>query len=45
MNDDHCVEDTYTKEMVVGNEKVILNILDTAGQEEYKILRDQVGVL
>lgn len=38
------IEDTYKKEMVVGNEKILLHILDTAGQEEYKILRDQVWI-
>eukprot|EP01080_Neovahlkampfia_damariscottae_P010422 gene10422-2949_t len=35
------IEDTYTKQMKIDDVKYSLNILDTAGQEEYAILRDQ----
>eukprot|EP00762_Andalucia_godoyi_P002853 ANDGO_04483.mRNA.1 Ras-like protein rasC len=35
------IEDTYRKTLVVDGEEYTLNILDTAGQEEYAVLRDQ----
>jgi len=38
---DPTIEDTYMKEFTVDGEPVVLNILDTAGDEEYSALRDQ----
>eukprot|EP01028_Stygiella_incarcerata_P012836 TRINITY_DN80505_c0_g1_i1.p1 TRINITY_DN80505_c0_g1~~TRINITY_DN80505_c0_g1_i1.p1 ORF type:complete len:186 (+),score=62.17 TRINITY_DN80505_c0_g1_i1:97-654(+) len=35
------IEDTYRKELTIDGKKYMLNILDTAGQEEYAVLRDQ----
>jgi GTPase KRas protein len=37
---DPTIEDSYRKIMCVDNENCALNILDTAGQEEYAALRD-----
>jgi len=34
------VEDSYRKQELVDNEPVVLDILDTAGQEEYSSVRD-----
>ena len=48
----HCVgkmhvapnaEDSYRKQVTIDDETCILDILDTAGQEEYSAMRDQVG--
>lgn len=38
---DPTIEDSYRKEMVVDKERVKLDVLDTAGQEEYAAMRDQ----
>jgi GTPase KRas protein len=38
---DPTIEDNYRKQTVVDNESCLLDILDTAGQEEYSALRDQ----
>eukprot|EP01101_Sappina_pedata_P008056 TRINITY_DN4394_c0_g1_i1.p1 TRINITY_DN4394_c0_g1~~TRINITY_DN4394_c0_g1_i1.p1 ORF type:complete len:191 (-),score=95.35 TRINITY_DN4394_c0_g1_i1:130-702(-) len=38
---DPTIEDTYQKNCNVDNEECLLNILDTAGQEEYRSMRDQ----
>merc|ERR1712062_182000 len=35
------IEDCYRKQMVIGKESCLLDILDTSGQEEYCIMRDQ----
>eukprot|EP01097_Dermamoeba_algensis_P004253 TRINITY_DN280_c0_g1_i2.p1 TRINITY_DN280_c0_g1~~TRINITY_DN280_c0_g1_i2.p1 ORF type:complete len:191 (+),score=27.44 TRINITY_DN280_c0_g1_i2:141-713(+) len=37
---DPTIENTYIKEMTVSDEVVMLEILDTAGQEDFTILRD-----
>ncbi|KZP31025.1 ras-domain-containing protein [Athelia psychrophila] len=38
---DPTVEDSYRKKCVVEDELVILDIVDTAGQEEYEAMREQ----
>ncbi|KAJ3114899.1 Ras GTPase ras2 [Physocladia obscura] len=38
---DPTIEDSYRKQVVIDNEPCILEVLDTAGQEEYTALRDQ----
>ncbi|KAF9110631.1 Ras GTPase ras2, partial [Mortierella sp. AM989] len=38
---DPTIEDSYRKQTVIDDEPCILEILDTAGQEEYTALRDQ----
>ncbi|KAJ9048359.1 Ras GTPase [Entomophthora muscae] len=38
---DPTIEDSYRKELMVDGEEAELNILDTAGQEEYSSMRDQ----
>jgi GTPase KRas protein len=38
---DPTIEDNYRKQTVVDGESCLLDILDTAGQEEYAALRDQ----
>ena len=38
---DPTIEDSYTKQTVVDDETVRLDILDTAGQDEYSAMRDQ----
>lgn len=38
---DPTIEDSYRTTITVNNEGVVLNILDTAGQEEFSALRDQ----
>eukprot|EP01103_Thecamoeba_quadrilineata_P017575 TRINITY_DN6301_c0_g1_i1.p1 TRINITY_DN6301_c0_g1~~TRINITY_DN6301_c0_g1_i1.p1 ORF type:complete len:200 (+),score=53.47 TRINITY_DN6301_c0_g1_i1:48-602(+) len=38
---DPTIEDTYQKQVTVDNEECTLSILDTAGQEEYRAMRDQ----
>lgn len=46
---DPTIEDCYRKQWVVDDQPCLLEVLDTAGQEEYTALRDQwirwVGVL
>ncbi|KAH3761129.1 gtp-binding protein rit1 [Pelomyxa schiedti] len=38
---DPTVEDSYRVELRVGDDVFVLHIIDTAGQEEYSLLRDQ----
>jgi len=38
---DPTIEDSYRKQFVIDEETVLLDILDTAGMEEYSALRDQ----
>lgn len=38
---DPTIEDSYRKQCTVDNEQVVLDILDTAGQEEYLAMREQ----
>ncbi|CAF0937177.1 unnamed protein product [Didymodactylos carnosus] len=38
---DPTIEDSYRKQAVVDGETCLLDILDTAGQEEYSAMRDQ----
>jgi GTPase KRas protein len=38
---DPTIEDSYRKQVVIDNESCLLEILDTAGQEEFTALRDQ----
>ena len=38
---DPTIEDSYRKQVGVDGEVVVLDILDTAGQEEYSAMRDQ----
>ncbi|KAI9296641.1 ras-like protein 1 [Neoconidiobolus thromboides FSU 785] len=38
---DPTIEDSYRKQCVVDNEVAMLDILDTAGQEEYSAMREQ----
>eukprot|EP01121_Diplochlamys_sp_Union-15-3_P013890 TRINITY_DN4375_c0_g1_i2.p1 TRINITY_DN4375_c0_g1~~TRINITY_DN4375_c0_g1_i2.p1 ORF type:complete len:174 (+),score=44.67 TRINITY_DN4375_c0_g1_i2:50-571(+) len=38
---DPTIEDNYRKQVLVDDETVLLDILDTAGQEEYSAMRDQ----
>ncbi|TFK49552.1 hypothetical protein OE88DRAFT_1632510, partial [Heliocybe sulcata] len=38
---DPTIEDWYRKQAVIDGEVALLEILDTAGQEEYKAMRDQ----
>ena len=38
---DPTIEDNYRKQVAVDNEVCLLEIMDTAGQEEYSALRDQ----
>jgi GTPase KRas protein len=38
---DPTIEDSYRKQVTIDNETCFLDILDTAGQEEYAALRDQ----
>jgi GTPase KRas protein len=37
---DPTIEDSYRKQVVIGDETCLLDILDTAGQEEYAAMRD-----
>lgn len=38
---DPTIEDSYRKQVVIDNEVQVLDILDTAGQEEYSAMREQ----
>mmetsp|Transcript_8463 Transcript_8463/g.9452 ORF Transcript_8463/g.9452 Transcript_8463/m.9452 type:complete len:194 (+) Transcript_8463:62-643(+) len=38
---DPTIEDSYRKQMVIDEDACFLDILDTAGQEEYSAMRDQ----
>lgn len=38
---DPTIEDSYRKHLVIDDQPCVLEILDTAGQEEYTALRDQ----
>lgn len=38
---DPTIEDSYRKQIVLDDETCLLDILDTAGQEEYSAMRDQ----
>ncbi|KAF7237704.1 hypothetical protein EG68_11003 [Paragonimus skrjabini miyazakii] len=38
---DPTIEDSYRKQVVIDGEICLLDILDTAGQEEYSAMRDQ----
>lgn len=38
---DPTIEDSYRKQVVIDNQLAVLEVLDTAGQEEYTALRDQ----
>ena len=40
---DPTIEDSYQKSVVVDGESTVLNVLDTAGQEEYSSMQDQVS--
>jgi len=35
------IEDSYRKQVTIDDETCLLDILDTAGQEEYSAMRDQ----
>jgi len=38
---DPTIEDSYRKQVVIDDKNCLLEILDTAGQEEYSAMRDQ----
>lgn len=38
---DPTIEDSYRKQCVIDNESALLDVLDTAGQEEYSAMREQ----
>jgi GTPase KRas len=38
---DPTIEDSYRKQCVIDDEVALLDILDTAGQEEYSAMREQ----
>ena len=38
---DPTIEDSYRKQCIIDNQVALLDILDTAGQEEYQSMRDQ----
>ena len=40
---DPTIEDSYRKQVTIDDETCLLDILDTAGQEEYSAMRDQVS--
>ena len=42
---DPTIEDSYQKTLVVNGESTQINILDTAGQEEYSSMQDQVNLI
>lgn len=39
---DPTIEDSYRKQCHIDGESVLLDVLDTAGQEEYSAMREQV---
>jgi GTPase SAR1 family protein len=39
---DPTIEDSYRKQVVIDDETALLDILDTAGQEEFSSMQDQV---
>ncbi|KAK9507858.1 hypothetical protein O3M35_007631 [Rhynocoris fuscipes] len=39
---DPTIEDSYRKQVVIDGETCLLDILDTAGQEEYSMYREQI---
>lgn len=39
---DPTIEDSYRKQIRVDDETAVLDVLDTAGQEEYSAMREQV---
>jgi len=41
MEYDPTIEDSYRKQVTIDGESCLLDILDTAGQEEYSAMRDQ----
>ena len=42
--DDSTLEDTVRHSLVVDGISTALDILDTAGQEEYSVMHDQVAI-
>eukprot|EP00339_Tiarina_fusa_P029418 CAMPEP_0117037796 /NCGR_PEP_ID=MMETSP0472-20121206/26636_1 /TAXON_ID=693140 ORGANISM="Tiarina fusus, Strain LIS" /NCGR_SAMPLE_ID=MMETSP0472 /ASSEMBLY_ACC=CAM_ASM_000603 /LENGTH=136 /DNA_ID=CAMNT_0004747843 /DNA_START=29 /DNA_END=436 /DNA_ORIENTATION=- len=38
---DPTIENSYRKQVTIDEEAIMLDILDTAGQEEYSVMRDQ----
>jgi len=38
---DPTIENSYRKQVTIDEESIMLDILDTAGQEEYSVMRDQ----
>uniref|UniRef100_A0A7S4IDI2 small monomeric GTPase n=1 Tax=Vannella robusta TaxID=1487602 RepID=A0A7S4IDI2_9EUKA len=38
---DPTIENSYRKQVTIDDEAIMLDILDTAGQEEYSVMRDQ----
>jgi GTPase KRas protein len=40
---DPTIEDSYRKQVMIDEETALLDILDTAGQEEFNSMQDQVG--
>ena len=36
-----CTEDSYRKQCIIDEEVALLDVLDTAGQEEYGAMREQ----
>jgi len=36
---DPTIEDTYRKQVIIDGQSCLLDILDTAGQEEYSVIR------
>ncbi len=41
LSTDPTIEDSYRKQVIIDQETCLLDILDTAGQEEYSAMRDQ----
>ena len=39
-----CAEDSYRKQVLIDDQTALLDILDTAGQEEYSPMQDQVTI-
>lgn len=42
---DPTIEDSYRKQCHIDGESVLLDVLDTAGQEEYSAMREQVMII